>query len=148
MQRLLDLPYDPDLYAPRLTAEQAANPVTVLGMTLLVRHWGVHPGDLLEILTNLYRDYTGRYFCPKRGWRDPRTGRFQEVDLPMQFLEDAPLIWWHDQFGKRKPQVQVLRVKVVSVARWRVIGSILGAYYPALAARNFFDIANDDCAPR
>lgn len=139
--------FDANLYYLRWTPEMASNPVTILGLILFIRGWGLTPDKLLKRFSNMYRDYRGRLYCPEKGFIDLETGEFQEVFLKMKHLEDAPYMWWERQFGPYQPRVEVIRVKPEVIARWRVIGTICGATYPKLAATQFFDLANQSNPP-
>ena len=120
----------PDRFSPILTLGEVSNAPFVNAIKTDICALQVAYPDLLDHLTDLNRDYRGRYFDPEAGFLDPDTGRFREVFVDMQPLEDARIEWWRDNFGPTAAVRDVVRVRGEASARWQAIGSIYLAWYP------------------
>jgi len=134
--------FDPNRFSPLTSSTQAAKPVVVSAIIGFVRSWRVEPPGLLEVLTNLYRDFPGRLYDPSDCFIDPTTGKFKEVFLNMEPLETAPLDWWCENFQRNSHRVVCLRVRQSTIARWQAIGTIVTASFPAEASTLFSPAAN------
>lgn len=139
--------FDPSVFTPLLTLEESVNPRVKLGLTDAIRDWDVPYSTLLERFTDLNKNYRGRFYDPMNGFINPLTGHFQEAFVRMRPLEDAPAEWWRDNFGSTRPQVEVVRVRVEAVKRWRAIGSIYRAWCPAEFHGFVHDHDNDNQRP-
>lgn len=139
--------YDPNRYAALLKLEECANPRIKIGLQNAVCGWGFNYNQLLDVFTDLNMNYGGRYFDADIGFIDPLTGDFLEAFVDMKPLEDAPPEWWRDNFGTNRPQVEILRVRIEAIKRWRAIGSIFQAWCPAEFHAFTNDEANHNAAP-
>lgn len=140
--------YDPDRYTALLTLEESTNPRIKIGLQGAIREWDVDYNDLLNQLTDMNMNYGGRFYDPKAGFIDPLTGKFKEAYVNTKALEEAPYEWWRDTFGRVTAPVGVVRIRVEAIQRWRAIGSIFRAWYPAQFHEFTRDAANNDIAPR
>lgn len=147
MPALKFVEYDPDRYTPLLTLEESTNPLIKIGLQNAIDAWDVDHTDLLEHFTDLNKNYRGRFHDPDAGLTDPLTGVFKEAFVDMRPLENAPSGWWSDNFGPRRAPVEVVRVRVEAVGRWRAIGSIFRAWCPA-EFHAFTNFDNENNAPR
>lgn len=148
MTALKFVEFDPDRYTALLTLEESTNPRIKIGLQGAIREWDVDYNDLLDQFTVLNMNYGGRFYNPKSGFVDPLTGKFKEAYVNTKALEEAPYEWWRDTFGRVPAQVGVVRVRVEAIQRWRAIGSIFRAWYPAEFHGFTHDAANDDIAPQ
>jgi len=102
---------------------------------------------LLDHIVNLNRDYSGRFFDSKAGFLDPRTGKFREVFVDMDPLEEAPVEWWRDNFGPAVATNPIIRVRREAQPRWQALGSVYFAWHPWERMTWNLEAANDNRAP-
>lgn len=137
----------PDAYCPLLTLSDARCPIKVTCLKRRVLNLGVHHAKLLDHITDLNRDYSGRFFDPIAGFLDARTGKFREVFVDLDPLEEAPVEWWRDNFGPAVTARPIIRVRREARPRWQALGSVYFAWHPWERVTWSLEAANDNRAP-
>ena len=139
--------YDPNRFAALLTLEESCSARIRVGLIHEISRWPCGPAELLEHITDLYKNFRGRFYDPNKGFIDPQTGLFNEVYVDMTALENTPYEWWRDTLGPNAAPVNVIRIRMESIPRWRAIGSIYRACFPAEFQRILQEPANIDQPP-
>ena len=137
----------PDAYCPLLTLSDASCPIKVTSLKRCVLNLGVHHAKLLDHITDLNRDYLGRFFDPEEGFLDLQTGKFREVFVDLDPLEEAPVEWWRDNFGPAVATNPIIRVRCEAQSRWQALGSVYFAWHPWERVTWCREVANDNHAP-
>ena len=137
----------PDAYCPLLSVSDVSCPIKVDGLKRRIIDMGVHHAKLLDHMTDLNRDYVGRFFDPIAGFLDARTGKFREVFVDVDPLEEAPVEWWRDNFGLAVAAKPITRVRCEARPRWQALGSVYFAWHPWERMTWSLETANDNRAP-
>lgn len=119
-----------DSYCPLVTLVDVSCPLRVTRLKQRILALGIHHSRLLDFFFDRYRDYTGRFFDPEAGFLDVKTGKFQEVFVDMDPLEEAPVEWWRDNFGPAVAAKPITRLRCEASPRWQALGSIYFAWHP------------------
>ena len=138
----------PDTYSPLLTISDVSSPTFVTHIKARIVDLGVHHSRLLDHFANLNRDFVGRYFDTDIGFLDLTSGRFREVFVDLEPLEEAPIEWWRDNFSPIVAQKPVERLRCEARPRWRALGSIYFACHPWARSEITLEAANDNFAPK
>lgn len=136
-----------DSYSPLLSLAEVSCPIRVTALKRRILSLGVHHGRLLDHIVDLNRDYSGRFFDPEAGFLDPRTGKFREVFVNIDPLEEAPVEWWRDNFGPAVASSPIIRVRCEAQPRWQALGSVYFAWHPWERMTWSLEAANDNRAP-
>lgn len=136
-----------DSYSPLLSLPDVSCPIKVTALKSRIVSMGIHHGRLLDHIVDLNRDYSGRYFDPEAGFLDPQTGKFREVFVDIDPLEEAPLEWWRDNFGPAVAAKPISRVRCEAQPRWQALGSVYFAWHPWERMTWSLEAANDNQAP-
>ncbi|KZY52579.1 MAG: hypothetical protein RLP08_03450 [Marinovum algicola] len=136
-----------DTYCPLLSLSEVSCPSLVTNLKQRILALGVQHASLLDYFSNLNRDYMGRFFDSEAGFLNLQTGKFQEVYVDMDPLEEAPIEWWRDNFSPAVAEKPVIRLRCEARPRWQALGSIYFAWHPWERSEWRHQAANDNRAP-
>lgn len=136
-----------DSYCPLLSLTEVSCPRRVTRLKKRIVELGLHHRQLLDHFANLNRDYRGRFFNSEAGFLKLETGKFQEVFVDMEPLEEAPVEWWRDNFAPAYANRPVLKLRSEARPRWQALGSIYFAHRPFQRIIWQLEVANDNRPP-
>ena len=136
-----------DTYCPLLSLSEVSCPLQITNLKRRILALGVQHASLLDYFSNLNRDYVGRFFDPEAGFLNVQTGKFQEVYVDMDPLEEAPIEWWRDNVSPAVAEKPIVRLRCEARPRWQALGSIYFAWRPWERSEWRHQAANDNRAP-